>query len=334
MLPGSAIRGTPVTPARQPDAPSSVITARPLFDGELLRVEDVEARPAHAPATELEGLPRHTVMLPYRGVLTTHFSRRDLVVTSANHALLLSACVPRRCSSPREHGERALALLWSDEALDRIAPDAIHDDRFDAATLARAPLLPPRVLVARERLRRMLATSDADPLEIEERSIELLTAVLRCARRASDARRTVPRRGGGASRALRIERVKSALAADPTRRWTLTGVSALAGVSPLHLARIFRAEVGTSVYEYVTLTRLAIALERVVEDDADLTTIALDAGFSSHSHFTARFRARFGSTPSEMRGECRRGSECRRSAMVRCPPAPARSPRRCRARSS
>jgi len=39
----------------------------------------------------------------------------------------------------------------------------------------------------------------------------------------------------------------------------------------------------------------------VLERSADLTTIAFDAGFASHSHFTARFRRFFGSTPDQIR---------------------------------
>jgi AraC-like DNA-binding protein len=38
-----------------------------------------------------------------------------------------------------------------------------------------------------------------------------------------------------------------------------------------------------------------------VLDGEDLTTIALDAGFASHSHFTARFRDSFGCTPAALR---------------------------------
>jgi AraC-like DNA-binding protein len=43
----------------------------------------------------------------------------------------------------------------------------------------------------------------------------------------------------------------------------------------------------------------------VLDSDAGLTEIALDAGFASHSHFTARFRAFFGHTPQQLRREAR-----------------------------
>ena len=58
--------------------------------------------------------------------------------------------------------------------------------------------------------------------------------------------------------------------------------------------------VGTSIYDYVVQERLAHALEPVLVG-GDLTAIALDAGFASHSHFTARFRDFFGFTPTTLR---------------------------------
>jgi AraC-like DNA-binding protein len=47
--------------------------------------------------------------------------------------------------------------------------------------------------------------------------------------------------------------------------------------------------------------RLAHTLDAVLDCGDDLTTIALDAGFASHSHFTARFRSFFGCTPVALR---------------------------------
>ena len=71
-------------------------------------------------------------------------------------------------------------------------------------------------------------------------------------------------------------------------------------VSPFHLARVFRATVGRSLHAWRTQVRLRVALERVL-DGADLMTVALDAGFSSHSHFTQSFRTAFGAAPSTVR---------------------------------
>jgi AraC-like DNA-binding protein len=53
-----------------------------------------------------------------------------------------------------------------------------------------------------------------------------------------------------------------------------------------------------------TQLRLARALFQLPDAD-DLTTLALDVGFSSHSHFTLAFRRAFGCTPSQFRSRAR-----------------------------
>jgi AraC-like DNA-binding protein len=47
--------------------------------------------------------------------------------------------------------------------------------------------------------------------------------------------------------------------------------------------------------------RLRLSLERLRDPRANLSAIAYDLGYSSHSHFTMAFRRAFGTTPSEFR---------------------------------
>jgi AraC-like DNA-binding protein len=82
---------------------------------------------------------------------------------------------------------------------------------------------------------------------------------------------------------------------------TLEDVGRAVGVSPFHLCRLFRAVTGTTIARYRHTLRLRAALERVARPDADLSAVALDHGYSSHSHFTAAFRREFGMTPTEFR---------------------------------
>lgn len=67
------------------------------------------------------------------------------------------------------------------------------------------------------------------------------------------------------------------------------------------LARIFKARTGLSLHAYRNQLRLRSALERLREPGVDLIDIALDLGFSSHSHFTETFRRTFGKPPSAVR---------------------------------
>jgi AraC-like DNA-binding protein len=60
------------------------------------------------------------------------------------------------------------------------------------------------------------------------------------------------------------------------------------------------------IHRYLTRLRLRAALERLAGGVHDLTALALEIGFSSHSHFTDVFRREFGRTPSAVRRDAGR----------------------------
>ena len=66
-----------------------------------------------------------------------------------------------------------------------------------------------------------------------------------------------------------------------------------------------------------TLMRLRLrdGLERLLDSDESLSTIAHEVGFSSHSHFTDAFRAEFGCAPSHARGASARVARDLRSVI-------------------
>jgi AraC-like DNA-binding protein len=69
------------------------------------------------------------------------------------------------------------------------------------------------------------------------------------------------------------------------------------GVSPVYLTQAFKRVEDVPLYRYHLRLRLARALDLLADYD-DLTDLALDLGFTSHSHFTAAFRKVYGVTPS------------------------------------
>jgi|CXWL01.1.fsa_nt_gi AraC-like DNA-binding protein len=73
------------------------------------------------------------------------------------------------------------------------------------------------------------------------------------------------------------------------------------GVSPSYLARIYRTHEGRTLYEQVTRLRVSTALARLGSGANDLTRLAFDLGFSSHSHFSSAFKRLVGQTPSAFR---------------------------------
>lgn len=84
----------------------------------------------------------------------------------------------------------------------------------------------------------------------------------------------------------------------------LPEIAVAMGVSSTRLAQTFRIVEGVSLYRYALRLRLMRALEMLPQYD-DLSRLALDAGFSNHSHFTTAFRQSFGYAPAVVRSQMR-----------------------------
>jgi len=152
-------------------------------------------------------------------------------------------------------------------------------------------------MMLRNLLGARLGQGEIDEFEVETLGLDLLNVSFDAMRQEKpDLRPSALTR-----RTRALERVKEAIAVAPSNKWNVARLAKLANLSPFHLCHVFRQMVGTSIYDYVLQERLAQSLDAVLDSDNDLTTIALDAGFASHSHFTARFRTFFGCTPVALR---------------------------------
>ena len=108
----------------------------------------------------------------------------------------------------------------------------------------------------------------------------------------------------GVTDSILVNRAKAYLAVNLSAPVSLAAIAAQLRVSPNHLTQSFTRAEGVPLYRYHLRLRLQRALERLPRCD-DLTQLALDVGFSSHSHFSEAFRRHFGMTPSAYRSEMR-----------------------------
>jgi AraC-like DNA-binding protein len=281
------------------------VTRKTLFESDTLQIGLFGARPANDACGEVERQDRHVVVLPFSGVFAKHDRPGAHVIGTPSHAVLIAADTPYRLGFPGAIGDRALILRFDDA----LAPEQI------AAAPASHGLLPANAMMRRNLLRASLERGVPDAFEIEAAGLDLLAMALRSMRPGSPP----PRRATMARWARALERVKEAVASAPAERWTVARLAAIAHLSPFHLCHVFRRLAGTSIYAYVLHARLAQALDAVLDGADDLTAVALDAGFVSHSHFTARFRGFFGCTPAALRGAATaaRASELRRIMTAR-----------------
>ncbi len=96
-----------------------------------------------------------------------------------------------------------------------------------------------------------------------------------------------------------IARARQHLHDSPQGAWTpLTDLAQIAGLSPHHFARTFKAATGLPPHAY----QLQLALEhakKLLADGLPISQAALDCGFADQSHFSRTFRQFTGATPGQ-----------------------------------
>jgi len=105
------------------------------------------------------------------------------------------------------------------------------------------------------------------------------------------------------------QQIRRLIASDPSAEWSMDRVAQLTAASVATLRRRLAAE-GAGFRDLLQDVRMSHALTMLQSTDAPVLNIALAVGYDSASRFTARFRARFGCLPSDIRGH-RRGARRR-----------------------
>jgi AraC-like DNA-binding protein len=160
--------------------------------------------------------------------------------------------------------------------------------------------------LAQQRLfRRANSGQMLSALEVEDAVLHLLQRLLADAsnvwkRTATDA--SLMRPETERRRRLMVDDAKQLIAVRFREELSLSDLARQVHGSPAHLARSFRALTGTSLHEYRTQLRLRAALSLLPDFRSDISSLALDLGFASHSHFGDAFRRQFGLTPSDYAG--------------------------------
>jgi AraC-like DNA-binding protein len=269
----------------------SELAVASLLETPTVTVRDVTCLGgARAPAAE-ECAHETQLVFPYRGAYVRHLGG-DEAVAEANQVLFFNAGEAYRVSHPVAGGDSSLTLVVGEEQLRELAPAAVLHGGPAPAFRPHRLRIDARAQVLMALLRHALREGIAEPLEAESLALTLVQRAL--------GPRTTHAAGAGASRRRLVDRVKLVLAGDLARRWTLAEIAVHVRASPVYLTQVFQQVEGLPLYRYQLRLRLARALDLLGQYD-DLTDLGLDLGFSSHSHFSAAFRAAYGRTPSAFR---------------------------------
>jgi AraC family transcriptional regulator len=242
----------------------------------------------------------HVVSFVHQGAYVLHGPGRPVLVDPTS-VVFYNPEAPFRTEHPFGCGDHGSALVIHRDFLRGVVADhdpAAQDGReglfrrrlgqgFSAASLRQ------RLIV------RHLMDKGVDPLAVESAVQHLLGILIGALahREGIGAVRRDPER----ARRRYVEDAKAILQVRFRERLRLDDVARALHVSTYHLCRLFKEETGVPIHRYLNRLRLMEALEPLAEGDADLSTLALDLGFSSHSHFTAAFRKEFAMSPREVR---------------------------------
>jgi transcriptional regulator GlxA family with amidase domain len=98
-----------------------------------------------------------------------------------------------------------------------------------------------------------------------------------------------------------VRAVLDAIAAEPGADHSVAAVARRAGISERHLARLFRAETGSTVAQHVERVRVETARHLLESSAAGLEAVARRCGFGTVETFHRSFKRRTGITPGEHR---------------------------------
>jgi AraC family transcriptional regulator len=262
--------------------------AHPLLLTDAVAVWDVVCQGACKHKSAEECVAATHLVFPYRGVYVHHVSHTE-AVGEANQVLFINEGEAYQVSHPVEGGDASLSIGVSAETLFELTPTDYLQAKGRAAFNRSRLRIDARVQALTALVRHSLTRRVIEPLEAETLALVLLRRALN--KHSSRAA------AGSVGRQKLVDRAKLVLSSDLARRWTLPAIAADVGVSPVYLTQVFQQVEGLPLYRYQLQLRLARALD-LLGDDVDLTRLALDLGFSSHSHFSAAFKRAYGLTPS------------------------------------
>jgi AraC family transcriptional regulator len=278
--------------------------SRTLFRSPLATVYDIDCCAPQGDCSGEEFSSHHSIVFPRSGVFIKQTSKRDKLVAESSRVLFFNRHDSYRVLHPIAGGDNCTSIHFNQSTL----VDFIHsidssieispDRPFRSSTATSSAA----IALSLHRLRwLLLKEGHVDALVVEEVCALLLAD---CIASAYQGRGAICQPIGAATRQAHRDLVNATrvvLARRLCDKLSLTEIARAVFSSPFHLARIFRRETGVSLHQQQNRLRLRHALEHLADGKPDLTTLALDLGFSSHAHFSHAFRREFGSAPSRVR---------------------------------
>lgn len=278
------------------------LTFHALYESPIVSVRDYRCRACRGGPAAEEYADANSVVLMRHGVFCKHLGRQA-ITADVNQAVFFSQGSSYRVSHPADCGDRGTVFTPVPHILSDILREldpAIEERPERPFPFVTGPCDSGVFWRHRELVLRLEA-AESDPLWVDVTALQLIAEVLEAAFARHGAPRKRRRNSTETNHADRVEAAKTYLAIRLGERIALDDIARAVYASPFHFARMFRQQTGVPVHRYLTQLRLRAALERLADGANDLAALALDLGFSSHSHFADAFAREFGRAPSDVR---------------------------------
>jgi len=218
------------------------------------------------------------------------FSRGDTHLALAGSIVLINPGEVHDGSGAETAGLAYRALYPAVDALQRIASE-FAGRRQGIPYFTTAVVQDEQVSLLLRSLFALLETP-ASALERESRFCLALAQLI--ARYAEQ--RPLAQKVGKEHHAVRL--IRDYLETQYAEPVTLAQLASLAGLSPYHVVRVVRAELGLPPHAYLTQVRVMQA-KKLLRLGMPIPQVALEAGFVDQSHLTRHFKRQVGVTPGQ-----------------------------------
>jgi AraC-like DNA-binding protein len=216
--------------------------------------------------------------------------RRRQHVASAGSIVFINPGEVHTGSSATEYGWTYRTLYPSLELVQRAASDLTGKSRdlpFFTETVVRDPEMLMEVFLTHRALE--------EQASILERESRLLWTLARLILRYADDH---PRPQPFIKEHKGVQRVRSYLEENYAQNITLERLTMIAGLSPFHLLRSFRDQVGLPPHAYQIQMRITHA-KHLLAMGLSCADTAITVGFADQSHFTKHFKRTVGVPPGQ-----------------------------------
>jgi AraC-like DNA-binding protein len=274
-----------------------------LHDSPIIRVRAFRCAACKGGPGPEEASEENTLVLMRHGAFCRHFGRRR-VTADVNQAAFFGKGSAYRVSHPGDHGDRGTVFQVPQRILQEFVRewDPALEERPDLPfPFPGGPCESGVFWRHRELVRTLEAGAALEPFWADVTALQIYADVLGAGFLGQGRPARSRKADTAADHHDLVEAGRLYFAEHLGERLTLDEVARALNTSPFHFARLFQHGTGLPIHRYLTQLRLRASLDRLAEGRGDLTALALDLGFSSHSHFTGLFRKAFGKTPSEFR---------------------------------